>query len=122
VALELARGLGDRLVVVYADQPPDRLRGEEWHEHQRALHEIGEGVTTRAVDEAVEAGVEVEALIVPQRPVDALLAVATQRDARLIVVGTYGERPITGAILGSVPHKLLHRTTIPVLVVPAPGS
>ena len=34
------------------------------------------------------------------------------------MVGGTGERPIVGAILGSVPHKLLHRSTVPVLVVP----
>ncbi len=35
-----------------------------------------------------------------------------------IVVGTTSERPITGLILGSVPHKLVHRSPVPVLVVP----
>ncbi|MCC6222524.1 MAG: universal stress protein [Thermoleophilia bacterium] len=122
VALELARGLGVAIVVVYADQPPDRLRGEEWHEHRRALHEIGLEVTRRALDEAEAAGVEAEAAIVPERPVDALLATATERGARLIVVGTYGEGPIAGAILGSVPYKLLHRARVPVLVVPTAAS
>ena len=37
----------------------------------------------------------------------------------MIVVGSYGESPIKGAILGSTPHKLLHRAERPVLVVPA---
>ena len=43
------------------------------------------------------------------------------REALAIVVGGSGERPILGAILGSVPHKLLHRSTVPVLVVPTPA-
>jgi nucleotide-binding universal stress UspA family protein len=34
-------------------------------------------------------------------------------------VGSYGERPLRGAILGSTPHKLLHLAERPVLVVPA---
>ena len=41
-----------------------------------------------------------------------------KRDARAIVVGTFGEHPIKGAILGSVPHRLLHVSERPVLVVP----
>jgi nucleotide-binding universal stress UspA family protein len=58
---------------------------------------------------------------VPLRPVESLLQAATEREARVIVVGGTGERPIMGAILGSVPHKLLHRSSVPVLVVP-PGD
>ena len=52
--------------------------------------------------------------------VDALLALASEREARLIVVGTYGESPLRSAILGSTPHKLLHLSEVPVLVVPPP--
>jgi nucleotide-binding universal stress UspA family protein len=33
-------------------------------------------------------------------------------------VGDKGLRPIRGAILGSTPHKLLHLSDRPVLVVP----
>ena len=40
----------------------------------------------------------------------------------MIVVGTHSERPLLGVVLGSTAYKLLHRSTIPVLVVPAkPG-
>ena len=48
-----------------------------------------------------------------------LVQVADERDARIIAVGTYAESPLRGAILGSTPHKLLHLSTRPVLVVPA---
>ena len=37
----------------------------------------------------------------------------------VIVVGTHGEHPISGVILGSVPPRLLHVSPFPVLVVPA---
>ena len=49
-------------------------------------------------------------------------AAADKHDARLIVVGTYGESPIRGAILGSTPHKLLHWSGRPVLCVPPPAA
>lgn len=35
------------------------------------------------------------------------------------VVGTHGERPLLGVVLGSTAYELLHRSTVPVLVVPA---
>ena len=35
------------------------------------------------------------------------------------VVGTSGERPLTAAILGSTPHRLVHLSKCPVLVVHA---
>jgi hypothetical protein len=34
--------------------------------------------------------------LVPQRPVDALLALGDEHDARAIVVGTHGEGPLKG--------------------------
>ena len=59
--------------------------------------------------------------VVSARPAEALLRVAEECGARLIVVGASGESPIRGAMLGSTPHKLLQLSSIPVLSVPARG-
>ena len=67
----------------------------------------------------VAAGVEVESRLVPGRPADALIEVAKEFGASAIVVGTVGESPITGALLGSLVLRLVQRSSIPVLVVPA---
>lgn len=120
-AIDLARLYGERLVIAFADLPPDRLRGEEWKVHRQAIREMGEEVTAEALTRTREAGVEADVEFVLERPAEALLDLAAMRDARMIVVGTYGEGPIKGAIIGSVPFKLLHRSPIPVLVVPASG-
>ena len=56
--------------------------------------------------------------LVDERPAVALAGLGEEHDARMIVVGSYGESPIKGAILGSTPHKLLHLSDRPVLVVP----
>jgi nucleotide-binding universal stress UspA family protein len=120
VALELARGLGDELVVAFGAQPPVRGVGDEHGAHAAALEEIGRELTAQALERAKEAGVAAEAAVAPERPVDLLLALAEQRGARLVVVGSYGESPLRGAVLGSVPHKLLHLSPVPVLAVPAP--
>ena len=56
--------------------------------------------------------------LVTAKPAEALLQVADACDASLIVVGTSGESPIKGAIVGSTPHRLLQLSTRPVLCVP----
>jgi nucleotide-binding universal stress UspA family protein len=118
VVLDLARHLGDRVVITYAYEPPVRSVREEWKVHEQALEELGEQVTGPALERARPAGVEADVELVSERPVPALLDVAAKHGARLIAVGTYGESPIRGAILGSVPHKLLQVSNRPVLVVP----
>lgn len=124
-ALETAVGIASRLseplVLVFGAHAPGAL-GEELTSHQEALEEFGRGATGRALARARELGVEAEVAIVPSKPAEALIEVAEQRDATLIVVGTYGESPLRGALLGSTPHRLLHLSTRPVLVVPAPAG
>jgi len=84
-----------------------------------AVREIGERFVEHALAKAAVADVEAEAELVSERPVAALLDLARSRNARMIVVGSYGDSPIKGAILGSTPHKLLHLADCPVLAVPA---
>lgn len=55
-----------------------------------------------------------------QDPAEGLLAAAQERGARYIVVGSYGERPLKSALVGSTPTRLLHLSDRPVLVVRAP--
>ncbi len=70
------------------------------------------------MSDALAAGVDAEVALVDERPAEALVTLAERHDARMIVVGSYGESPLRGAILGSTPHKLLHLADRPVLVVP----
>ena len=58
--------------------------------------------------------------LVNDRPSTGLVAVADDVDAQMIVVGSYGEKPLKGALVGSTAHKLLHLSERPVLVSPRP--
>jgi nucleotide-binding universal stress UspA family protein len=119
VAVSVARAFDAPLSIVFGYEP--NPMGGETADYKDKLEKIGDEMVGSAVAAAkkIDSSVRVEALVVPLRPVESLLEAATERSARVIVVGGSGERPIVGAILGSVPHKLLHRSDVPVLVVPA---
>jgi nucleotide-binding universal stress UspA family protein len=116
-AIELARELDDELVIVFGYEPGGY--GEEHKAHREAVRDVGERLTAQALERAAEAGVAAEVALVGERPVDALVKIGRERDARAIVVGSYGESPLRSAVLGSVPHKLLHLSEVPVVAVPA---
>ena len=71
---------------------------------------------------ARELGATAEALAVPDSAnvADTLIAIAEERDARAIVVGSRGLSGIKARVLGSTSRKLLHDTHRPVLVVRTP--
>jgi nucleotide-binding universal stress UspA family protein len=119
-AVELAKSLGDQVVVVFGYAPPG-IWGGEIAEHEEAIEELGEKLTAEARERAAAQGVEAEVAMVAKRGSEALVEVADERDARMIVVGSYGEAPLKGALLGSTPNRLLHIADRPVLVVPANG-
>jgi nucleotide-binding universal stress UspA family protein len=118
VALEMARGLGESVMLVFGYDPPGSM-GEEYLAHRETVRRQAEEATAEGAERARAAGVEADVMLISEPSVDALLSAAEQRDARAIVVGTYGEHPIKGAILGSTPYRLLHVAERPVLVVPA---
>lgn len=119
-AVELAKSLGDGVVVVFGYAPPG-IWGGEIAEHEEAIEELGEKLTAEARERAASQGIEAEVAMVPKRGAEALIEVADERDARMIVVGSYSEAPLKGALLGSTPNRLLHVADRPVLVVPANG-
>jgi nucleotide-binding universal stress UspA family protein len=114
-AVDLSKRLGERLTVVFAFEA--NPVGGEALDYWAALREHGQGMLAKALEEASAAGVEVETILAERAPADALSELARERDAAMIVVGSRGERPIAAAILGSTPHRLLHLSETPVLVV-----
>ncbi|WP_432479616.1 universal stress protein [Nocardioides sp. GXQ0305] len=104
-------------MIVYGAGPPGAV-GEEFAAHLDALREIGRTALEHALSRAEAAGVTATVAVVDAKPAEALVAVAEEHDASVVVVGTEGESPLRAAIIGSTPHKLLHLSTRPVLCVP----
>ena len=114
-AVELGKDLGEPILAVfgYGVNP----MGGEVKDLAQTLKERGEKVTAEAVERAGAGGAKAEAVLADQEGSDALIAVAKDRNARMIVVGSRGEGPIRGAILGATAYRLVHTSETPVLVV-----
>ena len=70
-----------------------------------------------AAEEIEEAGIEVETFAREGDPADAILDVAEERSADLIVVGNKGMTGAKRFLLGSVPNKVSHHAPCSVLIV-----
>lgn len=116
-AIQVAQRYGEELVLVYGAAPPGGM-GEEFKSHLEALLDMGRAATANALQKVEAAGVTASVRLVDAKPAEALVQVGNEFDATVIVVGTNGESPLRGAIIGSTPHKLLHLANRPVLCVP----
>jgi nucleotide-binding universal stress UspA family protein len=116
-ALALAGKLGEGVHVVFSFESP-RLGGEV-HDLDAAIRERGDAVVGEALRTAEAAGVTVSSDVRMQDPAEGLLAAADEVDASMVVVGSYGERPLRSVLVGSTPTRLLHLSERPVLVVRA---
>jgi len=70
-----------------------------------------------AISQLREAGVQVEGMVLPSGPVASrLIELAMRWNADLIVVGSSRMGDVTGMLLGSVSHQLMHESEVPVLI------
>ena len=123
-ATELARSLGAKvyLVSAYEPVPEGRLRDErqqvpddlQWMVNPREDVEetLKEGATSLEAQ-----GVDVETLAREGDPADAILDVAEEKNADLIVVGNKGMTGAKRFLLGSVPNKVSHHAPCSVLII-----
>jgi nucleotide-binding universal stress UspA family protein len=117
-AFEFAKALKDDLVIVFA-AAPGGYGGGEVPEQRKAVEEFGQKVTQEAIDAAKKAKVKTKVELINEHPHDALITAGDKHDARMIVVGSHGDHPVVGAVIGATPYKLVHSANRPVLVVRA---
>jgi nucleotide-binding universal stress UspA family protein len=120
-ATRLAEALGCPMHIVSAYEPLRGVRivgapegaAKVWEvrpddEVQRVVEQAAAGVRMK--------GIEVETHTLTGDPADALLRIAEQEEASMIVVGNRGMHGVT-RVLGSVPNKVSHRARCHVLIV-----
>jgi nucleotide-binding universal stress UspA family protein len=123
-AVELARAIGAKLELVsaYEPVPAQRLREEQREAPEDLQWAINPREDVDATLEAAaaiarEADVAVEVYAREGDPADAILDVAEEHDADLIVVGNKGMTGAKRFLLGSVPNKVSHHAPCSVLIV-----
>jgi nucleotide-binding universal stress UspA family protein len=123
-ATEMAKLAGARLDIVSAYEPIPRTRLQEEQREAPAdvQYEIGprEDVNMTldaASTEAKREGIEVQAHAREGDPADAILDVAEEIRADLIVVGNKGMTGARRFLLGSVPNKVSHHAPCSVAII-----
>ncbi|MGE5335822.1 MAG: universal stress protein [Nitrososphaerota archaeon] len=123
-AVDLARLSGATLSIVSAYQPVSgrRVKGEQEGAPADVQYEIGPRedvnlVLDAAAADAKEAGIEVQTHPVEADPADAILNVAEETNADLIVVGNKGMTGARRYLLGSVPNNVSHHAPCSVIIV-----
>jgi nucleotide-binding universal stress UspA family protein len=122
-AATLAATLGARvhLVCVYEPVPSSQASGDgDVHAESGWLLRPREAVDATLDDAAAvfaAAGVEVERYAQRGDPADAILDVAEERGADLIIVGNRGQTGAKRFLLGSVPNRISHHAPCAVLII-----
>jgi len=123
-AIDLAKLEGAQLHVISAYAPVSgrRVRDEQSAAPADVQHEIGPREDVNLVLDAAAAaarkeGIEVQTHPVEADPADAILNVAEQVDADLIVVGNKGMTGARRYLLGSVPNNVSHHAPCSVIIV-----
>lgn len=73
-------------------------------------------------DLLAEAGLRVEARVGTGHPTSAILRLATEWSADLIVVATHARRGLARLVAGSIAAEVMRGTAVPVLVIPPSGA
>jgi nucleotide-binding universal stress UspA family protein len=123
-AVDLAKLAGATLSIVSAYEPVSkrRVEGEKLDAPSDVQHEIGPREDVNLVLDAAAAsarkeGVEVQTHPVEADPADAILNVAEETEADLIVVGNKGMTGARRFLLSSVPNNVSHHAPCSVIIV-----
>ena len=123
-ATDLAKSVGARVHLVSAYEPVSRTRlREEQQDVPRDLEwmvnakEDVNATLKEASETLSEQGVAVETFAREGDPADAILDVAEEQGADLIVVGNKGMTGAKRFLLGSVPNKVSHHAPCSVMII-----
>jgi nucleotide-binding universal stress UspA family protein len=119
VALDLAGRLGVGLEIAHVVTPaPPPLPA---HDPDAPEAHAGYQRLAEALERAKQRGIPATTHLKMDTVVFALLELIDERKPLIVVAGSHGRHGVSRALLGSVSDALARRSTVPVLIVPAPA-
>lgn len=110
------RPLGELELAQLARDLPEEFRTGLWSD------QTGEAIVVDACTHLRTLGIEATGHPVPAKGAEAVLDVASEVGADLIVVGSHGYGPVGRLVHGSVSSAIVHHAPCSVLVVRPPGA
>jgi nucleotide-binding universal stress UspA family protein len=117
IAAELAKRDGAKLVIAHVDERTVGKGGGDIHPDEDQIQADIRKQAEELSGQGIETSVRMADVMVGG-PGHAIADIADEEGADLIVAGTRGHSAVTGLLLGSVTHRLLHISRVPVLAVP----
>jgi nucleotide-binding universal stress UspA family protein len=124
VAAQLAKLSNGKLIIVHVVAPPLPVGGLFYTDVSGIdkiridLEEAGRRLLQNYFEKSInEYKIAVETTLTQGYPPDAIIREADSKGADLIVVGSRGFSGAKQFFIGSVPNSVLHRSSIPVLLV-----
>jgi nucleotide-binding universal stress UspA family protein len=124
--LSLAKSVGAKVTALIVEAPfnvndvPDskvRPMSEAIEQHSEHTRQHADRVLSQVADAAKAADVACEIVQIEHgQPYQAIITAAKDNDCDVIVMASHGRSGISALLLGSVTHKVLTHTKIPVLV------
>jgi len=123
--IALAKEMGASVTAYYAiEPPPTHIYGEGYVADRRLVDELerrSRDIAQRSVDEvktaALAAGVPCDSVIDKHvHPYQGIIDAASEKKCDAVFMASHGHRGFQGLMLGSVTHKVLAHSKIPVLV------
>ncbi len=89
---------------------------------QEELEQLGTEIIEETMKSLETNNIKVTKKIVSGSPAQSIIRIANEEEVDLVIMGSHGHGPFSGAFLGSVSQRVLAKTTCPVMVVKDPDG
>jgi nucleotide-binding universal stress UspA family protein len=116
VAADIASKYGSEVIAIHVMEKQIGRGGPSALETTQEAVEVAEHAAKSLKDAGVSARAEARAAVIG-RAAQEIMDAAVREDAGLIVMGSRGMSDWQGLLVGSVAHKVVHLSGVPVLIV-----